>query len=223
MTGLAFAVAMELMFMVAWQAAPAQGQAVSEEETGKIHGVVVAPEGVRFPGVGVTITHQASRTEYSLRTNSSGEYTFTNLPSGRYDVLLLGPLLTSARFPILKIPSVEVVAGKTINLESQMRVSGTWDYPPGVPVMFPPTRGDIRGVVLDDHGAVMSGVDVILLIEPASSLVEPNSSLERKTKTDSEGEYHFIHLPQRKYEVRLSGKQFCARTVICQGGCRKNH
>jgi hypothetical protein len=206
MTTLAFAVVMQLMFMIVGQAALIQEQPVPDGENGKIHGVVVDSQGVGFPGVGVTITHQASRTEYSLRANSSGEYNFTKLPSGNYNVLLLAPLLTSERFKTLKLVSVEVVAGKTINLKSQMQVSDTWDYPPEVPVMFPPTRGDIRGVVLDDLGAVMTNVDVILLIEPASSL-------ERKTRTDSQGEYRFIDLRPGKYQVRLNNKKFCAQTV----------
>jgi hypothetical protein len=214
MASLAFAVVMQLMFMIAGQAAPIQEQAVPEGENGKIHGVVVDSQGVGFPGVGVTITHQPSHTEYSQRTDSSGEYNFTKLPSGSYNVVMAGPLLTSARFKTLKIVSVEVFAGKTINLKSQMPVSDTWDFPPEVPVMIPPTLGDIKGVVVDDLGAAMAGVDIILLIEPASSL-------QRKTKTDSEGEYRFLDLRPGKYEVRLNEKRFCTKTVSAKVVVRK--
>jgi hypothetical protein len=119
MTRLAFAVVVQLMVMIAGQAAPIQEQGVPQEETGRIHGVVVDPQGARFPGVGVTITHQASQTEYALRTNSSGEYNFTKLPSGRYNVLLQAPP-KSGEFKLLKILAVEVVAGKTTTLESKM-------------------------------------------------------------------------------------------------------
>ncbi len=204
MTGLAFTVVMQLMFMIAGQAGPIQEQAVFEEGTGKIHGVVVDPQGVKFPGVGVTITHQASQTEFSLRTNSSGEYDFAKLPSGSYTVLLHP--LKSGEYKLLKISAVEVVAGKTTTLESKMPVCDTCDYLEGFPVVTHPTTGDIRGVVLDDLGAAMAGVDVILL-------PKPHSSSERRTKTNSVGEFRFIDLWPAKYEVRLSGKQFCAKVV----------
>jgi|GEM_PF-4281103 len=205
MTRLAFAVVVQLMVMIAGQAAPIQEQGVPQEETGRIHGVVVDPQGVRFPGVGVTITHQASQTEYALRTNSSGEYNFTKLPSGRYNVLLQAPP-KSGEFKLLKILAVEVVAGKITTLESKMPVCDTCDHLEGLPVVIQPTSGDIRGVVLDDLGAMMAGVDVTLLRKPPSSL-------ERRTKTDSEGKYRFIDLRPGKYEVRLNEKRFCAKTV----------
>jgi uncharacterized surface anchored protein len=201
-TGAAFAAVMQLIFIIVGQALAIQGQHGPEEETGRIHGVVVDPQGIRFPGVGVTITHQTSQTEYSLRTNSSGEYNFTELASGSYDVLLKAP----GEFKLLKILSVEVVAGKTTTLESRMPVCDTCDHPEGAYVVIQPTSGDIRGVVRDDPGATMAGVVVTLLSKPPSSL-------ERKTKTNSEGEYRFIDLRPGKYGVRLGGKQLCARTV----------
>lgn len=205
MARLAFAVALQLMFMIAAQAAPVREQGVPQEETGRIHGIVVDPQGVGFPGVGVTITYQTSQTEYALRTSSRGEYNFTQLPPGRYNVLLQAPP-KSGEFKLLKILAVEVVAGKTTTLESKMLVCDTCDHFEGLPVVIQPTIGDIRGLVLDDLGAMMVGVDVTLLHKPPSSL-------ERRTKTDSEGEYHFIDLRPGKYEVRLSGKGFCAKTV----------
>jgi protocatechuate 3,4-dioxygenase beta subunit len=69
-----------------------------------------------------------------------------------------------------------------------------------------PSSGDIRGLVLDDLGAMMVGVDVTLLHKP------PSSS-ERRTKTDSQGVYHFIDLRPGKYEVRLNGRGFCTKKV----------
>jgi hypothetical protein len=205
MTRLAFAVVLQLMFMIAGQAAPIREQGAPQEETGRIHGIVVDPQGVRFPSVGVTITHQTSQTEYALRTNSNGEYNFTQLPSGRYNVLLQAPP-KSGEFKLVNILAVEVFAGKTTTLESKMPVCDTCDHFERLPVVIQPTSGDIRGLVLDDLGAMMVGVDVTLLHKPPSSP-------ERRTKTDSQGVYHFIDLRPGKYEVRLNGRGFCTKKV----------
>lgn len=206
MASLVFAMAMRLLFVIAGQAALIQEQAMPEADSGKIQGVVVDSQGAAFPGVGVTITHQANHTEYSQRTNASGKYDFTNLPSGKYDVLLKAPP-TPVPYKMFKILSVEVVDGKATDLESRMRLSDVSDPVEGFVLHAPPpTSGDISGVVLDDLGAGMSGADVTLLIAPASSL-------ERRTKTDSEGAYRFVDLRPGKYEVQLSGKGLCAKTV----------
>jgi hypothetical protein len=52
---------------------------------------------------------------YSLRTNSSGAYTFTKLPSGSYDVLLRAPLLTSALTPRMTINSPKEIQERKLN------------------------------------------------------------------------------------------------------------
>lgn len=154
----------------------------------------------------MTVTNQGSHTEFSLRTNSSGEYNFSKLPSGSYEVLLVAPSRMLVPFKRLKLESVEVLAGKTINLKSQMQVSDTWDPPEGArPIPPPPTTGDIQGVVLVDVG-VKADVEVTFSVEPFSSL-------ERRTKTDSEGVYRFIDLRPGKYEIRLNGKEFCSKAV----------
>ncbi len=204
---LTFAVVMQLMFMTAGQDALTQKQMAQDGGNGNVHGVVLNPEGVGFPGVGVTMRDQASGTEYSIRTNSHGEYSFTNLPPGNYDVQLVAPALTYVPFMTLKLASVEVIGGKTINLNSKMKVSETWVPIEGSAAFrLPPTKADIQGVVLDDLGAATAGVDVTLLIESSSVR-------ERKTKTDSQGVYLFIDLQPGKYEIRLNGKKFCTRML----------
>ena len=193
MATLAFAVVMRLMWMSAGQPPLIQKLAMPEEGNGRIHGMVVDSQGVGFSGVGVTITHQVTHTEYSQRTDASGKYDFTNLPSGSYDVLLQAPP-TPAPFKRLKILSVEVLAGNVTNLDSRMQISDLISPPEGAVMIAPPsTSGDISGVVLDDRGAGMAGVEVTLVFAPPSSL-------ERKSKTDSDGAYRFIDLAPGKYK-----------------------
>lgn len=205
MGSLAFAAAIQLMFMIAGQATWIQEHTMPEQGSGKIHGVVVYPEGVAFPSVGVTIKHQVTDTEYSVRANSEGAYDFTNVPSGSYNVLLQAPP-TPVPFKRLMILSVEVVDGKTINLKSQMPVSDTWDPPEGAVMIQPrPTDGDIEGVVRDDFGVLIAGVDV--------TLVEPATNLVHRTRTDLEGRYRFIDLRPDKYQVRLSRERFRVSSV----------
>jgi len=55
--------------------------------SGKLYGVVTSEDGSLLPGVTVTLQSPALSKKQSTTTNSKGEYSFSNLPQGKYNLI----------------------------------------------------------------------------------------------------------------------------------------
>ena len=64
----------------------AAGAALQPRASGRIVGVVTAPDGARLPGAAVLITNLASGSSVTVVTANHGGYSGSNLPPGDYDV-----------------------------------------------------------------------------------------------------------------------------------------
>lgn len=87
----------------------AYGQGVT---TGVITGNAVDASGAVVSGCTVTATRAATGTSLTTTTDSKGEFSFRNVPSGSYTVLF-----AAAGFEANKVENVNVAAGQNTNLE----------------------------------------------------------------------------------------------------------
>jgi protocatechuate 3,4-dioxygenase beta subunit len=121
--------------------------------------------------------------EHSIQTNENGEYTFTQLGPGRYQVAVQ----PSKRPELLEITSQEVV------VESALSFCMV-DF-----AAFVDAR--IKGRVVDKEGRGVAKVLVELMPTVAhyrSTAVAPTSA-----STDADGHYEFSKLPPGRYIVRV--------------------
>ena len=85
---------------------------------GELKGRVVDPSGAVVAGANVTLTNEATHVELQGKVGSSGDYDFSQLNSGRYDVRVLQP-----GFAVMEQPGVTVMTGQTLQLDFTLRVA----------------------------------------------------------------------------------------------------
>ena len=81
----------------------------AQTSTGVIEGTVLAAPGQPLPGATVTARHVATDTPYRVKTNEQGQYRFTTLPPGTYEVTTAAPAAPGTAFQ-----AVKVTAGGTV-------------------------------------------------------------------------------------------------------------
>ena len=89
----------------------AAGSAFPQSGSGRVVGVVTAPDGARLPGAAVRITHPASGWSVTVVTANHGGYSGSNLPPGDYDVEA-----GSAGFQAQVARGIAVTSGASIEL-----------------------------------------------------------------------------------------------------------
>jgi hypothetical protein len=95
--------------------------------SGNITGTVVIlldPAGVPVPGATVTATNQANGAIQSATTDQSGQFKFSSVPAGTYDVQASSSGLSTQR-------QVTVAAGQTVDVTLGLRPTGAVDAAPG--------------------------------------------------------------------------------------------
>lgn len=94
-------------------AIPLMGQVTS----GNLTGVVFDPSGASIPDADVLITNSATGAESAVKTTSSGQYRFDNLPVGIY-----GVTISAAGFSKSQIKDIHVELNKTITTNVTLEV-----------------------------------------------------------------------------------------------------
>ena len=164
---------------VTTSAAYAQGRLVTADTsgdiyafhpTGTISGTVTGPDGP----VAATVTVRETGTQAQADADT-GRFTLTHRP-GRVTVTITGYGLSSLT------RTVDVVAGETTTVDAELAAVGT---------------GAVRGVVRDESGAPLAGVQVAL----AGTPLEPAT-------TDAGGEFALPEVAAGSYQARVSRTGF---------------
>src|SRR5260370_408279 len=103
-----------LMFVLV--AGPLAGQA----PTGTLRGTVLDVSGARISGAQVTITDDATATQYTTQTGSTGEFLIGNLNAGSYTVTITKP-----QFPTGVCKYVKTGVSETYTLTTKLAVGAT--------------------------------------------------------------------------------------------------
>jgi len=113
-----FAVLLFVFVVVLFSSLPALAQTFR----GSINGTVTDPSGAVIPGSTVTATDVATGVEHKTVTSSGGEFAFTDLPLGTYEVVASG-----ASFQSTKVEKVPVTAGTiyTLTIKLSMQSAAT--------------------------------------------------------------------------------------------------
>ncbi|HEY0786425.1 MAG TPA: carboxypeptidase-like regulatory domain-containing protein, partial [Acidobacteriaceae bacterium] len=89
--------------------------ALCQQTMGGITGTVMDSTGGVLPGVSITAVDEGTHLTRTAQSNSSGEYSFPNLPIGVYTVTF-----TREGFSVARFPGLAVQADRTITLPAQM-------------------------------------------------------------------------------------------------------
>ena len=108
-----------LLSIVISLAAAVPAFAQSQITTGVIDGTVVDTSGAVLPGVQVEVKNADTNVARTLTTDQDGRFVALQLQPGRYTVTL-----TLAGFATLVQENVIVTVGRTVRLNSAMKVSG---------------------------------------------------------------------------------------------------
>lgn len=138
--------------------------------TNTIQGKISDTNGVGVADVTVTVKNQSSGTTYTVKTNNNGEYQFSNLPSGNYQItpstsvigVTFDPLYRSVTLP----PSV---SNQNFTLKPLV-----------------PGNNSIKGTVTDNEGKPVADVTV-------------TATGGYSAKTNSNGEYSIENVPDGSY------------------------
>ncbi len=103
-----------LMFVLV--AGPLAGQA----PTGTLRGTVLDVSGARISGAQVTITDDATATQYTTQTGSTGEFLIGNLNAGSYTVTITKPQFRTGVYK-----DVKIVVSETYTLTTKLAVGAT--------------------------------------------------------------------------------------------------
>src|SRR5215510_8412982 len=94
----------------------------AQERFGEISGVVTDPSSAAVPNARVTLTSQDTNRTITLKSGSAGGYIATNLEPGRYKVRV-----EASGFSAYEIPDVNLLVGKTLRVDAQLKVGVTSD------------------------------------------------------------------------------------------------
>ena len=84
---------------------------------GVVSGVVTDPTGATVPGAKITLKDEVNGTKKEATTNSSGQFTFPDLPFGAFEVTIAAP-----GFQTEVVAHVSVVASQTTDVPVQLKV-----------------------------------------------------------------------------------------------------
>jgi hypothetical protein len=87
---------------------------------GGITGTVTDPQGAVIAGAAVTAVETETNVTYNTVSSSAGEFNFTNLPLGTYDVTV-----SSSGFSTAKYAKVQIAAGSVYSLSAKLLVSSS--------------------------------------------------------------------------------------------------
>ena len=100
------------MLLLAWHAVPAWGQ------TGQISGQVADQEGLFIPGASVQVIDQGSLAKREAKTDDNGRYTVTNLPAGKFQVIV-----NAAGFSMASSKVLVLAAGQSLTFNVTLAIS----------------------------------------------------------------------------------------------------
>jgi len=82
-------------------------RAPAQESSGRFTGVVYDPSGLAVPNATVVMANQSSHTKDMTTSDAAGNFRFTSLPAGRYELRVLKP-----GFAVFVIPSISLDPGR---------------------------------------------------------------------------------------------------------------
>src|SRR5262245_45492958 len=90
---------------------------LGQAPTGTLRGVVLDPAGARITGAQITLKDNATGTQYSTQTGSTGEFTIANLNAGNYTATI-----TKAKFRTGVFQDVKIVVSETYSLNAKLEI-----------------------------------------------------------------------------------------------------
>jgi hypothetical protein len=91
--------------------------ASGQSTTGKISGTVLDPQSAVVPGASVTLTNTLTGQTRELKAGSQGEFVFTQLFAGTYEVSVTAPGFKAYQQKDIKLSANETVALRNVQLE----------------------------------------------------------------------------------------------------------
>src|SRR5689334_8446664 len=82
------------------------------ETTGQVQGVVLDAQGAVMPGVEVTLRHELTGQEVSVRTNDVGQYRARSLAIGRYSLTA-----STTGFKQFNVSGIELSANQVVRVD----------------------------------------------------------------------------------------------------------
>ena len=139
----------------------AAGSASPQGGSGRVVGVVTAPDGARLPGASVRITHPASGWSVIVVTANHGGYSGSNLPPGEYDVEA-----GSAGFQAQVARGVAVTSGASIEVNFTLPLSTVTETVTvqGALVRDSIESSEIRDATARDIGEALSRLNGLSLV-----------------------------------------------------------
>ncbi|KAI2514173.1 protein of unknown function DUF11 [Fragilaria crotonensis] len=160
--------------------------------TGSVSGSVTDDDGKPIKGVALELQSPTGEVIATTTTNDLGEYVFTNIPPGDYNIveseLPLYPVDVSDydTTPDGDVPDADTKVDNTIGVTVEPREADSGNN------FVDSNKGSISGSVTDEVGEPQKNV-TLTLTKPDGSTVT--------TVTDSNGEYTFVGLPPGDYTL----------------------
>ena len=107
------------ILLLCFSAANACGQAVA---TGTVSGIVTDPSGGVIEEASITLADTTTKIERKTKTSDTGQYSFTNVPPGVYDVTL-----AKQGFRMVKLVKQKVTVGLVLTLNGTMKIGSNAD------------------------------------------------------------------------------------------------
>ncbi len=176
-------------------AVPARAQVVSPGDTGRIAGHVVGAYSELMPGVTVTLGRRNDQgfsfPAQTVKTDSSGAFSFVQLPPGRYRVMASRPGYTAREAPNLQAePGDFFEIGPAVDLDEGAQVLD-------VQVILH-RAASIAGRIIRPDGSAAPNVRVQAWVR-ADNARRP--LIEAQTTTAFDGRYEITGLPPGEYLV----------------------
>jgi len=160
-------------------------------QTATLSGTVVDESGARVPGATVQLSGPGRRT--STVSGSEGEYTFRNLPSGAYDIVVsLVGFAQATRSAIMvaasdvQVPPIQIAIatiGETVIVSASRTESALVDAPAAMSVL---TSGVLASTPAQNYGDLMRTVPGVNVIQLSARDVNLTSRQATSTLTNSQ-------------------------------------